>query len=132
MTMPPRRAGFSLLEVLLATGILLGSMFMLYQLAHIGRRHANKARDLAAAQLACQTRLNEILAGVAPLETAEGLPLEDPPGWLLSVELQPVEQTGLAALRVTVCAAAEEDQRKGQFSLVRKTLQDHYRLTPTA
>ncbi len=59
-----RRRGFSLLEVLLATGILIGSSIVLMELATIGMQHAASARDRSHAQLICQTKLNEIVAGV--------------------------------------------------------------------
>ena len=57
----PRRSGFSLMEVLLATGILLGSLIVLGQLATVGRKHAHDAETLTTAQLLCQSKLNEIL-----------------------------------------------------------------------
>ena len=60
---PARRSGFSLLEVIMATAILLGCLIVLGDLAAVGRRHARDAEDLTTAQWLCQTKLNEILAG---------------------------------------------------------------------
>ncbi len=100
---PRARGGFSLLEVLLATGILLGSLIVLSELATIGRRRVRDAEDLTAAQRICQTKMQEILAGLQdplPVEYAE---VEDEPGWFYSVETGPVAgQPGLVAVRVTV------------------------------
>ena len=96
--MKPNRAAFSLLEVLLATSLLLACAVVLAELANIGRAHAESADELASAQLACQTKLNEILCGATPAATVEKQPLEDMPGWLLSVEITSLEQPGLAAL----------------------------------
>jgi type II secretory pathway pseudopilin PulG len=97
------RRAFSLLEVLLATGILLGSLIVLSELASIGRRRVRDAEDLTAAQRICQTKIQEILAGLQdpiPVEDAE---VEDEPGWFYSVETGPVSgQQGLIAVRVTV------------------------------
>ncbi len=70
------RSGFSLLEVLLATGILLGAAIVLSELAGIGARQASAARDLAQAQLLCQSKLNEIVAGIAPVAAARDAPLQ--------------------------------------------------------
>ncbi len=103
---PPHRAGFSLLEVILAISILLGSAIVLAELASVGRHHAESAEELAAAQLAARTRLGEILSGAAPLEAVHGVVLQNPPGWVYSVELAPpagpARQLGLLVLRVTV------------------------------
>jgi type II secretory pathway pseudopilin PulG len=97
------RRGFSLLEVLLATGILLGSLIVLSELAAIGRRRVREAEDLTGAQRVCQTKIQEILAGLQepfPVECAE---VEDEPGWFYSVQTEPVSgQPGLVAVRVSV------------------------------
>src|SRR5476651_939912 len=86
MTRGPRH-GFSLLEVLLATGIMIGSAIVLMELVSIGSRHASSARDLAKSQLICQTKLNEILAHVTPIETSPPTPCEDDPKWMVWVDL---------------------------------------------
>ncbi len=128
------RRAFSLLEVLLATGILLGSLIVLSELASIGRRRVRDAEDLTAAQRICQTKIQEILAGLqdpVPVEDAE---VEDEPGWYYWVETGPVAgQQGLIAVRVTVAqdvaaaggqaflpvASAPVAGQSGQFTLVR-------------
>jgi hypothetical protein len=98
----PRRTGFSLMEILLATSILLGSLIVLGQLAAVGRMHAEDADGLTTAQLICQTKLNEILAGLEPIRSVENEPLTDAPGWVYSVEIESVDRLGLTSLRVTV------------------------------
>jgi len=121
-----RPAGFSLLEVLLATSILLGSAIVLGELASIGRQHVNSAEETANAQLICQTKLNEILAGIARPESIEKRTVENQPGWVYSVDVEPIGQAGmpsgpqlgLALLRVTVSQDVPDDQRGRQFSLV--------------
>jgi hypothetical protein len=87
---------------MLATSILLACVIVLSELAAIGRQHAGAAEDLSTAQWLCQNRLNQILAGVAPLESADSTPLDDDPGWLYSVDIEPVGQAGLEAVRVSV------------------------------
>jgi type II secretory pathway pseudopilin PulG len=114
-----RRHGFSLLEVLLATGILIGSAVVLMELASIGNRHAAGARDLARSQLICQTKLNEIVCGLTAAETVRPTPLDEDPNWLVWVDVLPSRQPGLVV--VEVGAAHKPDRRKpsARFTLVR-------------
>ncbi len=113
------RRAFSLLEVLLAMAILLGSLVILGHLASMGRKRANAAYDLAAAHRICQTRLDEVLAGIRPMESAQEEVLEDEPGWRCSVAIEPAERPGLASLRVTVRQDLPKESRAKQFTLVR-------------
>ena len=73
----PARAGFSLLEVILATALLMSCGIVLAELANIGRGHARAAEQLAAAQLVCQSRLNAILCGAASVDDVEDQPLDE-------------------------------------------------------
>ena len=113
------RRGFSLMEVLLATSILLASSIALIELATIGRKQANSAYDLNQAQLLCQAKLDEIVAGFVPLKGVESQELDDDPEWLYSVELRPLPMQELVAVVVTVFQDPETSRRPVQFSLVR-------------
>ncbi|MBN2477372.1 MAG: prepilin-type N-terminal cleavage/methylation domain-containing protein [Pirellulales bacterium] len=121
---PPDRAGFSLLEVILAVTILMGSAVVLAELAGIGRQHYTDAEDLAAAQLICESKLQEILAGAAAPEIVEDRPVPDVPGWLYSVEIEPADavarRLGLATLRVTVSREPLEQRGMEQPTGVRR------------
>ena len=114
-----RRRGFSLLEVLLATSILIGSAIVLLELVSIGSRHASSARDLAKSQLICQTKLNEILARVVPAEQVRSTPVEDEPQWVYWVNLLPLKQPGLVALEVNVAHETAPQKQSARFTLVR-------------
>jgi hypothetical protein len=87
--------------------------------------HAEDAEGLTAAQLVCQTKLNEILAGLEPLRSVENEPVADAPGWIYSVEIGSVDRLGLASLRVAVSEEiaeledAAEDRRRERFALTR-------------
>jgi len=72
---PTSRGGFSLIEVMLATAILLGSVVVLGELASMGRRQSEKGKKLAEAQELCEQTLNEVLIGLRPLEAVEQEPL---------------------------------------------------------
>jgi len=108
-----------LLEVILATGILLGASIVLAELAGIGSRQATAARDLAQAQLLCQTRLNEIVAGIEPLASVQDTPLADAPGWICSIETEPAARPNMTLVRVTVSQEEGVRGRPKMFSLER-------------
>lgn len=114
-----RRSGFSLLEILLAAAILVGSLAVLSELASLGRHHAWGMEDLSTAQRICQSKMNEILAGVSSAMTVEDLEVENEPGWFYSVQSEPAPQQGLRAVRVTVTKDVPEPRRPVQFTLVR-------------
>ena len=109
-----RRSGFTLLEVLIATAVLLACMIVLTDLAHLGKLHATDAENLAAAQLICQTRLNEMLAGAKPIRAVSGEHPQELPGWILSVEVEPLKKSGLVAVRIIV----KEDPSADEFGSV--------------
>ncbi len=114
-----RRRGFSLLEVLLATAILIGSSVVLMELASIGMRHAASARDMSQAQRLCQSKLNEIIVGVAPAETVRPIPSEEDPRWTYWVNVQPTERAGLVKLEVGVAQELASRKQLNRFTLVR-------------
>lgn len=80
------RSGFSLMEVLLSTAILMGSVVVLGELAGIGRRQAQRGRELAEAQQRCETLMHEVLLGLTPLIPVEEQPLLDE-----QIELEPTD-----------------------------------------
>ena len=113
------RSGFSLMEVMLSTAILLGSSIALVELATIGRRQASSAYDLNSAQLLCEAKLNEIVAGISSTKAVEEKELEDNPGWMYSVTVEPLRARKLLAVKVTVIQEEKGSNRPVQFSLVR-------------
>jgi Tfp pilus assembly protein PilV len=114
-----RRRGFTLLEVLMATGLLLGCVIVLAELAAIGREHANAAEDLSLAQRLCENRINEMLCGATAMEAVENEELDEEGGWTCSVTLDPAPNPDLVAVRVTVAREAAPSRRAREFSLVR-------------
>lgn len=100
-----RRSAFSLLEVMLATTVLLGSVIVLSHIAFVGTAHMDSAEQYAAAQLACQTRMNEMLSGALPIEEIRNQAIPELPGWGMTVKVESANQSGLLALQVT---AAEQ------------------------
>ena len=69
------RRAFSLIEVIIATAILMGSAVVLARLAGMGRDQSQKARLHSEAQQLCEQTLNELLLGMRPMELIESMPL---------------------------------------------------------
>jgi Tfp pilus assembly protein PilV len=117
------RSGFSLLEVLLAAALLLGSAVVLGELAGVGARSASAAADLDEAALRCQSKLHEILAGLAPLAAHPPTPLDGDPRWTCAVHVRPVRRGAveLTELRVEVSAPPTR-QRKGAAAVLTRWL----------
>jgi len=70
-----RRAGFSLIEVMIATAILMGSAIVLARLAGMGRDQSQKAKLYSDAQQVCEQTMNELLLGMRLTEPIESMPL---------------------------------------------------------
>ncbi len=120
-----RRHGLSLLEVMLALAILGGAIAVIGELMRFGMKNAESARDLSIAQVFCEAKINEIAAGLLPLQSMGSTPIEeiaalnsDAP-WLYAVEVQEIDQQGLVAVRVTVSQDPDVKFRPVSFSLVR-------------
>ena len=118
------RRAFSLLEVILALAILAGAVAVLGQLTRGGLENARLARDQTLAQLFCESKLAEIAAGLAPLESQQGTPFEDSDDpavldWTFTVEVNPAAQTGLLEVRVTVSQDASLQSQPVEYTLVR-------------
>ena len=69
------RSGFSLIEVMIATAILMGSAIVLSRLAGMGREQSQKARLHSEAQQLCELTMNEVLLKLRPPELVEFAPL---------------------------------------------------------
>lgn len=117
----PRRAGLSLLEVMLATSILLGAIVVLGELARIGRINAVAARQQAEAQRLCETKLNEILIGSEPSTPHTEEPFVETTEWTYSVDRYATAYPGLFAVEVTVTQNLPDNKRPVTFTLARWT-----------
>ena len=83
------RSGISLLEVILAISILVGSAAVLGQLISIGQMQAEKATELTEAQALCNNKMNELLSGIEPIEPVELQPVSLESPWDYSIQLEP-------------------------------------------
>ena len=117
-----RRDGITLLEVILAIAILGSSMAMISELVRVGSVSAARARDYTNAQLICESKLNELIAGAIPIAAATQQQVEDVglvDLWYFSVVVNPLDTEGLVAVQVLVEKGVEQGQRPMTFSLMR-------------
>jgi prepilin-type N-terminal cleavage/methylation domain-containing protein len=122
--MKRRRAGFSLLEVLLALAILGTSLAAISILVRLGSRSAVNAREVTTAQLLCEAKLAEITSGMLPADPGGPWQFDLPEhaGWVYYVDLQPLPQPGLMSMNVTVMqdlGPTNTTQKPLSFTLVR-------------
>ena len=118
-----RDAGFSLLEVILALAILGGAIAVLGEAARLAMKNAEFTREINRAQLLCESKLAEIVAGITPAESSQGVAVKSEtdssePAWLYSIETTSVDD-GLLAVRVTVTRDLPAEKHPVRFSLVR-------------
>ncbi len=113
------RRGLSLLEVVLALTILGASLAVIAQLVRLGTNSAEEAREMAVAQLLCESKLEEIAAGAAPCQAVSGTPSETVEGWQYTVTTNSLDQTGLLEVRVTVEQTESSRTPPLSFTLVR-------------
>jgi type II secretion system protein I len=109
--------GFTLLEVILALAILAMSMGAIGGLMGMASRNGKSAVRLTEAQLLCESKMAEITAGLAPLVPVQDAPHETDDGWLYSVQIEPLEDGVLLAVRVTVAEDLPPERQPTEFSL---------------
>lgn len=118
---------FSLLEVILALTILGVSLAILGELARWGLRHAGYVRDMTQAQILCESKMSQIVAGLVLPESVIDVPFaaedvvdpDDPVGWVYTVELAETDQPGLVAVAVTVSQNVPPERKPVRCTLVR-------------
>jgi prepilin-type N-terminal cleavage/methylation domain-containing protein len=113
------RRAFTLLEVLLALAILVGSLAVIGELGRLGLMNSRRASALAVAQLHCESKLAEITSGIVAPSAVVNAPLEVDPAWVYTVTVEPTPDLGLIAVRVTVAENLPPANRPAEFTLVR-------------
>ena len=98
-----RRAGITFYEVFLALILLVGALAVLGQHVSLGVRAGEEARLRTKAEEFATVKLNELLAGIEPLQTIGETPLPGDDGlWSYAVELAAPPAEGLADVSVVV------------------------------
>ena len=117
--------GFTLLELIIAMAILLVGLSALFHVNNESRIASVAAEELATVQLACQTKMNEMLAtsgGAVITGVAAGIP--NAKGWKMSVEKKPLNRKGVVAIRIFAAKqGVPATDRNGHYELVRWILE---------
>ncbi len=114
--------GFSLLEVIIATAILVASSMALLQLLSVGQQHLIRAERRAEAQFICQTLVDECQAGSLAVDRVDREKVSDAPGWTYSIDLQPTRIANLIKVRARVWRENDSSSRSNDqpvFEVVR-------------
>lgn len=97
-----RRAGLSLLEVILALIILGGALVAIGELIRTGSRSARDARDSTTAQVIADSVMSEISAGTIAAQPIDRQPDPADPEWVYSIRTEQPNQDGLLLVSVVV------------------------------
>lgn len=103
-----KRLGLSLLEVILSIAILGVSMAAIGNLFNLGLRHARHAQLRSDANILCDTKMAELVAGVIPAESTGSEAIFENPNWEYSVDIQNSQQIGLLIATVTVSQVSSQ------------------------
>ena len=82
------RSGISLLEVIIATVVLSVSAVMLVSIIGTADRNATRADERLRGQLICQNKLEELQAGMLPLESSDLQPTAYYPDWQYTINVE--------------------------------------------
>ncbi len=96
----PRR-GFTLFELVLALGLFLSALGVVAALVTTGMQASVRSRLQSEAVIRCETKMNEIVAGIEPLAPGSGT-FEDDARWSWAVNVAAGPQNDLLAVEVTV------------------------------
>jgi type II secretion system protein I len=113
------REGFTLLEVVIAVAILLGSITALFQLINIGHRSSIQGKFRSDAVLIAETRMNEAAGGVIELMSTTEEEVEDSPGWMWSMTVEESSFDDLLQVTVNVRRDATEPSARHEYSMTR-------------
>ena len=119
------RRGFTLLEMILALAIFIGSVAVLSRLVLIGIENAEYSRWQAHAALIAESRFHELEAGILTIDQV-GDVVQDPdyPEWEWTMSAQPADLTGLYLVTVEVRNVQRLSAKDFVFRLSRMWLED--------
>lgn len=122
---PSRRAGLSLLEVILALAILAMASAYLAQSMQLATTNALTAERLTQAELVAESVMNQVIAGVIPAQpvtwTAYYPPLQttvvDSNQWMYQIQPVQTEMQGMVGLQVAVQEVSQTGLVRNDFDL---------------
>jgi type II secretion system protein I len=99
---PARRAGMTLLEVLISLAIFLLSLVAIGRLVSISSERAREVQLKGEAMLKCQSKLAEIIGGAEQLTSQSDVPFPEDPNWTWSADCNQGQVNNLWTVQVRV------------------------------
>ncbi len=100
-----RRAGLSLLEVVLALAILAVAAALLAQVTKQATDNGLMAKRLSTAQMLCESKMSEVLAGAIPLTSSSWTQITDSGrrgSWYYQIQTTTAERPNMIGVRLSV------------------------------
>ena len=100
-----RRSGLSLLEVVLALSILAVSAALLTQITKQATDNGRMAQRLSTAQMLCESKMSEVLAGAIPLTSSSWTQITDSgrrSAWYYQIQTSTAERPNMIGVRLSV------------------------------
>jgi hypothetical protein len=113
------RSGITLLEVLLATAIFMGSLTAILQVMRVGHDSRISAKLDSEAALRCESLMGELVSGISPLTSESNQPFTDSENWRYSVTVEEGPGESLLLISVRVEHVIAEQLPNSAFLLVR-------------
>ncbi len=101
----PRRCGLSLLEVILALTILAISVALLSQVTRQSTDNGLMAQRLATAQMLCESKMSEVLAGAIPLTPGSWTAITDTTrtgSWYYQIQTETAQRKDMIGVRLSI------------------------------
>jgi len=102
-------SGFTLLEILLTTAILLIGLTAVFHTTRSALQRIAAARELTEVQNACHSLLQELLVQAAPIRPDAGKTIPHLPNWKIRVDLYPAPQPRLYVLHLSAQQFSSKD-----------------------
>lgn len=117
------RRGFSLFEVVIALAIFAASIAAIGQLVSSGVRGAVHARLQTQAVMRCESKMAELVAGIATLTSSGGTAFPDDPNWKYTVALLPGPHSDLYLVELNVTYTGAGERSSTSYS-IRRLIRD--------
>ena len=106
------RSGFTLLEILLTTTVLLVGLTAVLHTSRLALRKIAEARELTEVQNACHSLLSELLVQAAPIRPDAGKTIPHLPQWKIRVDLYHSPQSRLYVLHLSAQKLSSQDDMR--------------------
>ena len=113
------RRGMTLLEVVIALAMFFAAMSAISQILRMGSDSAIRAQIQAEGTLLGESKLNEVIAGIVPLQSATDQPFEDAPQWSWSLSVEDDTDVAIKRLLLTVAHQRSDGTKDRQIKFAR-------------